>query len=173
MNHCKRAGCGHFLVMMAAVIAARFMGMFLTFCKRTSRSQSESFMAHRLDVFTEIATTDFVSDLHNSSESCSNAQWSYIYIYIFIQFYTLKNKRCFKCFSQRCRRRINFDSTKKHLVKGFFKEPSLSYLFIIWRTFFHHKEAFWKRRFFCGIMKHLYFKSVWKTKLSNGWKRSK
>ncbi len=90
MNHCKRAGCEHFLVIMAAVIAGRFIGMFSTFCKRTSRSQSESFMAHRLDVFTEIATTDFVSDLHNSSESCSNAQWSYISL--FIQYYTLKNK---------------------------------------------------------------------------------
>ncbi len=28
----------------------------------------------------------------------------------------------------------------------FFKEPSLSYLFIIWRTFFHHKKLFWNRK---------------------------
>lgn len=34
------------------VIAARFMGMVLTFRKTTSRSQSESFTAHRLDGFT-------------------------------------------------------------------------------------------------------------------------
>ncbi len=28
----------------------------------------------------------------------------------------------------------------------FLKEPSLSYLFIIWRTFFHHKEPFVKQK---------------------------
>ncbi len=31
-------------------------------------------------------------------------------------------------------------------IQRFFKEPSLPYLFIIWRTFFHHKEPFVKQK---------------------------
>ncbi len=34
---------------------------------------------------------------------------------------------------------------KEPFIQRFFKEPSLPYLFIIWRTFFHHKEPFVKQ----------------------------
>ncbi len=77
--------------------------------------------------------------------------------------------------SQRCHRITIFGSTKKHSVKGSLKKH-LFLTFYIWRTFFHHKEPLWNRkvlqmlkfftepfrqkRFFYGIVKHLYFKSV-------------
>ncbi len=53
-----------------------------------------------------------------------------------IVIYTLENKGDS---SQRCHRRTIFGSTKNLLVP-------LSYLFIIWRTFSHHKEAFVKQK---------------------------
>ncbi len=34
----------------------------------------------------------------------------------------------------------------KPFSQRFFKDPSLSFLFIIWRTFFHHKEPFVKQK---------------------------
>ncbi len=35
---------------------------------------------------------------------------------------------------------------KEPFSQRFFKEPSLSYLFIIWRTFFNHKDTFVKQK---------------------------
>ncbi len=35
---------------------------------------------------------------------------------------------------------------KEPFSQRFFKEPSISYLFIIWRTFFNHKETFVKQK---------------------------
>ncbi len=39
---------------------------------------------------------------------------------------------------------LDRDGGRKPFSQRFFKDPSLSYLFIIWRTFFHHKEPFVK-----------------------------
>ncbi len=63
---------------------------------------------------------------------------------------------------------------KEPFSQKFYEEPSISYLFIIRRTFFHNKEPFvqqkstsdvkgslWnhldKKKFFYGIVKQLYF----------------
>ncbi len=54
---------------------------------------------------------------------------------------TLLKIKVLKMLFKRCHWRTIFGSTKNHPVKG-----SLSYLFIIWRTFFHHKEAFVKQK---------------------------
>lgn len=65
MNHFRRDGP----VIMAVVIAARFMGMFLTLCKTTSRFQPECFSAENVEVFIcsiRVPTTNFVHEPHNS-----------------------------------------------------------------------------------------------------------
>lgn len=70
MNHVKTDG----LVIRAAVIAARFMGMFLTLRKTTSRFQSEHFTACRLDVFApfiQAATSNCTTDPRNSCSESS------------------------------------------------------------------------------------------------------
>ncbi len=40
---------------------------------------------------------------------------------------------------------------KEPFSQQFFKEPSLSYLCIIWRTFFHHKEPLVKQKGSSGV----------------------
>ncbi len=48
---------------------------------------------------------------------------------------------------------------KEPFSQRFFKEPCLSYLFIVWRTFFHNKEPFVKQKgssdVKCSLWNHL------------------
>ncbi len=67
-----------------------------------------------------------------------------------------KKKGASKGSSQRCQRRTIFGSTKKPFSQRFFREPSLSYLFIIWRTFFCHKKPFVKTGKVLQMLKVLY-----------------
>ncbi len=62
-------------------------------------------------------------------------------ISVFCRSHTLKNKGDSKGSSKRWYIRKCFGSKKNHSDKG-----SLFYLFIIWRTFFRHKEPFVKQK---------------------------
>ncbi len=59
--------------------------------------------------------------------------------------YTLKNKGASKCSSSDAIK-SHFWFHKEPFSQRFFKESSLPYLFIIWRTFFHHKKPFVKQK---------------------------
>ncbi len=61
-----------------------------------------------------------------------------LWYYFHLNHYTLKNKGASKGSSS--------DAIEEPFSQRFFKEPSLPYLFIIWRTFFHHKEPFVKQK---------------------------
>ncbi len=60
--------------------------------------------------------------------------------------YTLLKIKVLKRFFTAMPQKNHFWFHKEPFSQRFFKEPSLSYLFIIWRTFFRHKEPFVKQK---------------------------
>ncbi len=63
---------------------------------------------------------------------------------ILIQSTLLKNKGASKGSSQQCHNITIFGSANNHSDKGSLKNHLFLTFFIVWRTFFHHKEPFVK-----------------------------